>query len=89
MESDSTLKQRLDTIFFQIIGLDPFIRKDLQKMWRVARSKWNELDYELITCRKQNKLTPKYKEISADIAERLDNIDKYLTFAMLLTPNDN
>ena len=89
MDANVTLKHRIDVAFFQIIGLDPTHRKDLQTMWRVARSRWNELDIELITCRKQNKYTPKYQELEADLIERLDTIDKYLTFVMLLTPNDN
>lgn len=83
MESKSTLKHRIDTAFFQIIDMDPLQRRDLQRMWRVARSKWNELDIELITCRRQNRCTPKYKEIEADIEERLETIEKYITFGLL------
>lgn len=89
MELNVTLKHRIDVAFFQIIGLSPLHRKDLQKMWRVARSKWNELDIELIVCRRQNRCTPKYREIEADIEERMETIDKYLTFVTLLTPIDN
>jgi hypothetical protein len=85
MDANVTLKHRIDTAFFQIIELSPAHRKDLQTMWRVARSRWNELDIELIVCRKQNKHTPKYQEIEADLIERLDTIEQYLTFATLLT----
>jgi len=83
MESNSTLKHRIDTAFFQIIELDPIQRRDLQKMWRVARSKWNELDYELITCRKLNRTTIKFQELEKDLVERLEVIEQYLTFALL------
>lgn len=83
MDANLTLKHRIDTAFFEIIRCDPIQRQDLQRMWRVARSKWNELDIELVTCRRQNKLTPKYQEIEADLLERLDTIEKYLTFALL------
>ena len=83
MELNVTLTHRIDTAFFQIIGLDPFIRKDLQKMWRVARSKWNELDIELINCRRQNRCTPKYRELETDLIDRLDLIEQYITFGLL------
>ena len=83
MESNSTLKHRIDTAFFQIIELDPIQRRDLQKMWRVARSKWNELDYELITCRKLNRTTIKFQELEKNLVERLEVIEQYLTFALL------
>ena len=83
MELNSTLKHRIDTSFFQIIDMDPLQRRDLQKMWRVARSKWNELDIELIQCRRQNRCTPKYREIETDIEERLETIEKYITFGLL------
>lgn len=83
MELNLTLKHRIDTAFFQIIDMHPVQRRDLQKMWRVTRSKWNELDYELINCRKQNKVTPKYTEIEADILERLELIEQYITFGLL------
>jgi hypothetical protein len=83
MELNFELKHRIDTAFFEIISCDPVQRRDLQKMWRVARSKWNELDQELINCRRQNRCTPRYREIETDIIERVDTIEKYLTFAML------
>ena len=89
MESNFELKKRIDTAFFQIIELAPVHRKDLQTMWRVSRGQWNELDMELIACRKQNKHTPKYQELETDLNKRLDLIEQYLTFATLLTPNDN
>lgn len=85
MESDITLKRRIDTAFFQIIELPAWHRKDLQTLWRGARAKWNELDIELIACRKQNKHTVKYQELEKDLVERLDLIEQYLTFATLLT----
>jgi hypothetical protein len=83
MDANLTLKHRIDATFFEIISCDPMQRRDLQRMWRVARSKWNELDIELIQCRRQKKATPKYQEIEADIIERVETIEKYLTFALL------
>lgn len=83
MESNSTLKERIDTAFFQIIGMDPAQRRDLQKMWRQCRSKWAEMDIELIQCRKQNKHTVRYKDLEAQLLERLEMVEKYLLFAVL------
>lgn len=85
MNSDFTLKHRLDTAFFQIIDLEPGQRKDLQHMWRYARQVWNKLDIEMITCRRTNKLSPLYKDLEADLRTRLETIEQYLTFATLLT----
>jgi hypothetical protein len=83
MELNFELKHRIDTAFFEIIRCDPVQRQDLQKMWRQARGRWNELDIELITCRRQNKRTPRYQEIEKDLLERMDTIEKYLIFALL------
>ena len=83
MDANFTLKHRIDASFFEIISCDPTQRSDLQRMWRVARSKWNELDIELIQCRRQNRATPKYREIEIDLIDRVETIEKYLTFAML------
>jgi hypothetical protein len=89
MESDSTLKHRLDTIFFQIIEIPPGMREDMRRLWRPARNLWNQLDMELVECRKLNKPTARYQEIEQDLKNRLDIMEQYITFATLLTPNDN
>jgi hypothetical protein len=89
MESDSTLKARLDTIFFQIVHLPLNMREDMRRLWRPARALWDELDKELVECRRMNKTTIRYKEIEQDLVTRLDIMEQYLTFATLLTPGDN
>ena len=89
MESDSTLKQRLDTIFFQIVEIAPNMREDMRRLWRPARALWDELDRELVECRRHSKPTIRYQEIKADLQNRLDTMEQYLTFATLLTPGDN
>jgi hypothetical protein len=89
MESDSTLKTRLDNIFFQIINLPASMREDMRRLWRPARALWDELDRELVVCRKHNKPTIRYQEIEQDLQVRLDIMEQYVTFATLLTPGDN
>jgi hypothetical protein len=89
MESDSTLKQRLDNVFFQIINLPANMREDMRRLWRPARALWDELDKELVECRRHNKPTIRYQEIEQDLQVRLDIMEQYITFATLLTPGDN
>ena len=89
MESDSTLKHRLDRIFFQIVELRPAMREDMRRLWRPARALWDELDKELVECRRHNKPTVRYQEIEQDLQARLELMEQYITFATLLTPNDN
>lgn len=85
MEPDFTLKHRLDVAFFQIIDLDVAHRKDLMTMWRPAKHVWSKMDQEMITCRRNNKLSPAYKDLEADLQARIETIEQYLTFATLLT----
>jgi hypothetical protein len=89
MKLDSTLKQRLDTIFFQIIHIPPGMREDMRRLWRPARALWTELDKELVECRRLNKSTVRYQDIQKDLQNRLEIMEQYITFATLLTPNDN
>ncbi len=89
MESNVTLKHRLDVIFFQIINLPAGMREDMRRLWRPARALWDELDKELVVCRKHNKHTVHYQEIEQDLQNRLDLMEQYITFATLLTPGDN
>jgi hypothetical protein len=89
MDPNLTLKHRLDTVFFQIVEMPPGMREDMRRLWRPARALWNELDKELVECRRYDKPTVKYKEIEQDLQNRLDIMEQYITFAMLLTPNDN
>jgi hypothetical protein len=85
MELDYTPKHRLDVAFFQIIELDAGQRRDLMTMWRPAKHVWSKMDAEAIACRKQNKLTPTYRDLAKDLDARLEMIEQYITFATLLT----
>lgn len=85
MESNSTLKQRIDAVFFHIIDLPPGLREDMRRMWRPARELWNLLDRELVECRRLNKPTVRYQELEQDLCNRLDLMEQHITFATLLT----
>ncbi|CAB4129063.1 hypothetical protein UFOVP112_161 [uncultured Caudovirales phage] len=84
MEHNVTLKHRLDVIFFQIIELPPNMREDMRRIWRPSRALWDELDKELVECRKLHKPTIKYQEIEQDLETRLELMEQHITFAMLL-----
>jgi len=84
MDANLTLKHRIDTAFFQIVEMDPIQRRDLQKMWRAARDQWNKLDFELIQCRRQNKLTLKYTELAEEFLEHIHNFEQWLLMATLM-----
>jgi len=89
MDANLTLKHRLDTIFFQIIDIPPNMREDMRRLWRPARDIWNELDREMVECRRLKKTTVKYQELEQDLSTRIDLMEQYITFATLLTPGDN
>ena len=89
MDHNVTLKHRLDVIFFQIVQIQPNLREDMRRMWRPARALWDELDREMIKCRRSNKFTDQYREIEQDLEKRLDIMEQHITFATLLTPNGN
>lgn len=84
MESNSELKQRLDNIFFQIVQLRPDMREDMRRLWRPSRNIWNELDKELVECRRIRKVTSKYTDLELDLLTRIEVMEKYITFATLL-----
>jgi Zn ribbon nucleic-acid-binding protein len=85
MDLDFTLKKRLDSVFFQIINLPPNMREDMRRMWRPARELWNNLERELVECRRIGKTTAKYQTIEKDLNERLEIMEQNITFATLLT----
>jgi hypothetical protein len=89
MNHNFELKKRLDTIFFQIIEIQPNLREDMRRIWRPARALWDELDREFVECRKHNKPTPRYQAIEQDLITRIETMEQYITFATLLTPGDN
>ena len=89
MNHNIELKKRLDTIFFQIVEIQPNMRDDMRHMWRSARNTWMLMDQELIQCRRINKPTPKYQDLEKNLTESLETMEQYITFATLLSPGDN
>jgi hypothetical protein len=61
----------------------------MRRLWRPARVLWDQLDKELVECRRHNKPTVRYQEIEQDLLNRIELMEQYITFATLLTPGDN
>lgn len=89
MDHDKSLKHRLDAIFFQIVNLPPNMREDMRRMWRPSRALWDELDREMVECRRLHKQTVRYQEVEQDLQNRVELMEQHITFATLLTPGDN
>jgi hypothetical protein len=83
MDANVTLKHRIDVAFFQIIEMPPGMREDLRRMWRGTRNLWNQLDIELINCKRLNKVTPKYTELEAELNQCLLTLEGYITWGHL------
>ena len=83
MEPDADLKYRIDQAFFNIIEVRPDMREDLRRMWRHVRDLWNQLDQELVNCRRLNKTTALYSELEIGLRESLENLEGYITWGHL------
>ena len=79
------LYQRIDLAIPQINALKSKVAKrDLIKMVRAIDNKMTEADRELVECRRRHKETPRYRELTQQVRELLDNLEKHITFAALI-----
>jgi hypothetical protein len=83
MDHNSDYKYRIDQAFFTIIKMPPGMREDLRRMWRACRNLWDQLDIELINCKRLNKVTPKYTELEAELNQCLLTLEGYITWGHL------
>jgi hypothetical protein len=84
MDHNSDYKYRIDQAFFTIIKMPPGQREDLRRMWRACRNRWDQLDIELINCRRTNKVTPKYTELATDLDQCLLTLESYISWGHLV-----
>ena len=76
---------RLDRAITQINAVKSKIaRRDLIKMVRGIDSKMTAVDQEKVECRRLHKATPKYRELTQQVYELVDNLEKHITFAALI-----
>jgi len=81
---ENDIKSRLDELFFRIITCKQEHQRDLKRMWHSCKDVITEISKEEVICRRLNKETPKAKELKTELVSRLDNLEQYLMFAMLL-----
>lgn len=83
MDHNSDYKYRIDQAFFTIVKMPPGQREDLRRMWRGCRNLWDKMDIEMVTCRRTNKVTPKYTELEAELSQCLLTLEGYISWAHL------
>ena len=77
-------RRDLDQIHSQINQLKPTAKMDLLKIWRTANNQFQELDKELVICRRKAKLTSKYYTLEQQLVQMKNTLAKRITFAILL-----
>ena len=79
------LFERLDVAIQQINAVKSKVAKrDLIKMVRAIDGKMTAVDQEKVECRRLHKATPKYRELTQQVYELVDNLEKHITFAALI-----
>ena len=83
MNHNSDYKYRIDQAFFTIVKMPPGQREDLRRMWRACRNLWDQLDIELINCKRVHKVTPKYTELETELDQCLLTLEGYISWGHL------
>lgn len=77
---------RLDQIERQIPQVkNKVARRDLMKMLRTIDTALVAADMESVECRRLRKETTRYRELVAKVDNLVSNLEKHLTFAMLIS----
>lgn len=59
-------------------------RSTLWKFYANCRREWNEMDNEMVVCRRFKRVTPKYTEIEAKFHGCVNEFEQWLTMAALM-----
>lgn len=79
------LYNRIDQAIIQVNAVKSKVAKrDLIKMIRAVDMAMTAVDQELVECRRMHKETSKYQELLQQANERIDNLEKHITFAALI-----
>jgi len=79
------LFQRLDSAEKAIATVkNKVARKDLLKMVRAVDQAIVAADMESVECRRNKKITSRYRELVQKVNELLTNLEQHITFANLL-----
>lgn len=79
------LYQRLSRVERQIeLVKNRVARRDLLKMVRTINSAVAAADMESVECRRLRRETSRYKELKKNADDLINNLEKHVTFAVLL-----
>lgn len=82
---DQELRQQANQIWTQISGIcDSQVRRDLERMFRVAERMLSEISQEEVECRRLHRETIRLVELRTNTQERLLQIEQYITMALLV-----
>ncbi len=81
----SELIARQDAAFRKITALPSQYKTDLMRLDTNAYDIRTEISKELIACRRKGRPSLKYNELVNKLAEVIDLMEQYLTFASLLS----
>jgi len=59
-------------------------RADLTKLFRSANSVLTEMSKEAVECRRNKKITVRYRELENNLETALTNLEHHITFAALI-----
>ena len=83
--SMNELYERLDRAVVQVNAVKSKVAKrDLIKMIRAVDNAMTAVDQELVECRRMHRETSKYQELLQQATDRIDNLEKHITFAALI-----
>ena len=82
---NAELNQRLDDLIQKITQIDRYeVKRDLKKMLECVRAAQTELSREVVECNRFKHTTVRYRELEAKYVEMLDNLEQWLTMALLI-----
>ena len=80
------LTERITNAENQILKIkNKQVRRDLSKMLATIDSAFTEVDRELVICRRRQRTTIKFTELTQQVSDLLDNLEQHITLALLLT----
>mgnify|MGYP003345278396 CR=1 FL=1 len=78
---NNDLWRRIDEARATVIKLK---NNDLRLMFANCMKCWQEMDRELVECRRRRRITPKYTELSEKLDQALVVLEQHLVFGTLL-----
>ena len=77
-------RKELDSIHSHINTFRPTVKMDLLRMWRTTNNVYQEMDKELVNCRRKARLSSKYLTLEQELLTLKQSLLKRITWANLL-----